>query len=93
MNVSTDSISATELVRNLSGVIDQVRLTRTNMTITKGNQAVAQIVPIVSSRMTLSDLSQLLNADRLNRAQKQSFQKDIDTIARQAEIPKSPWEK
>jgi prevent-host-death family protein len=92
MNRSNEHISATELVRNLSGIIDRVRMNRTPITITKGNQAVAQIVPVLSSRMTLADLSQLLKVDRLNRAQKQSFQKDIDAMTEQEVIPKSSWE-
>ncbi len=92
MNRINTDISATELVRNLSTVIDQVRMTRTPVTITKGNQAVAQLVPVLSSRMTLADLSGILKTNRLDRAQKQAFQKDVDTIAQQAVIPDSTWE-
>ena len=89
--MSTAKISATELVRNLSGIIDQVRISRTSMTITKGNQDVARLVPILSSHMSLADLNQLLKADRLSREEKKSFQKDIETLAQQAVLPDSPW--
>ncbi len=92
MNIVNPEISATELARNLASIIDQVRITRTRMTITKGNQAIAQITPIVSSEATLADLSQLLKASRLSRAQKQSFRDDLEKIASAAELPASAWE-
>jgi antitoxin (DNA-binding transcriptional repressor) of toxin-antitoxin stability system len=85
-------ISATDLARNLSTVIDQVRVARTRMTITKGNQDIAQIVPIVSSNTTIADLSQLLKANRLSKKQKQSFQADINILASKASLPASSWD-
>ncbi len=92
MNLLSPKISATELARNLASVIDQVRISRTRMTITKGNQAIAQITPIVASDVTLADLGQLLKANSLSKVQKQSFGDDLDKIARNAELPESPWE-
>ncbi len=85
-------ISATDLARNLSTVIDQVRVARTRMTITKGNQDIAQIVPIVSSNTTIADLNQLLKANRLNNKQKKLFLADINTIANKASLPASSWD-
>lgn len=90
-NYLTPKISATELARNLASVIDQVRVERTRMTITKGNQDIAQIIPIISSNTTLADLSALLNANRLNKHQKQSFKQDLGIIKQQATLPPSSW--
>ncbi len=92
MNLLNPKISATELARNLASIIDQVRVSRVRMMITKGNQAIAQIAPIVSSEATLADLNQLLKASSLSRAQKQLFQDDLEDIARAAKLPASPWE-
>lgn len=92
MNLLTPKISATELARNLASVIDQVRVARTRMTITKGNQDIAQIVPIVSSNTTLADLSLLLKAKRLSKEQKKSFREDLELLHRKTSLPPSSWE-
>ena len=52
-------ISTTDLARNLANVIDQVRISRTRMTITKGSQEVAQLVPVAGNGTTLADLQAL----------------------------------
>jgi prevent-host-death family protein len=85
-------ISATELARNLASVIDKVRVEHTRMIITKGNQDIAQIIPIVSSNMTLADLNQLLSANRLSRSQKKAFSDDIQSLSKEASLPASSWD-
>ena len=85
-------ISATDLARNLSSVIDQVRVTHARMTITKGNQDIAQIIPIVSSQTTLADLDHLLKQNSLHKTQRKAFQQDLNQVAQQATLPESPWE-
>ena len=40
-----ESISATTLARNVSQTIDNVRISRTNILITKGNKVIAELSP------------------------------------------------
>jgi prevent-host-death family protein len=85
-------ITTTELSRNLANVIDQVRISRTHMTITKGSHEVAQLVPVAGNGTTLADLQSLLNSSPLSAAEQQTFSKDLQTIRQNASLPESPWE-
>lgn len=85
-------ISTTELARNLANVIDQVRISRTHMTITKGSQEVAQLVPVVGNGTTLADLQTLLDNSPLSATEQRAFNADIQTIREAASLPESPWE-
>lgn len=85
-------ISATELARNLASIIDKVRIERTRMTITKGNQDVAQIMPIIGSNVTLTDLAFLLGNNKLSSKQKQGFSDDLTDIRQRATLPESSWD-
>jgi antitoxin (DNA-binding transcriptional repressor) of toxin-antitoxin stability system len=91
-NQLISKISATELARNLASVIDQVRVGRLPMTITRGNQDIAQIIPIINNHVTLADLSLVLNANRLSNTQKNAFSTDISAIRQSATLPLSSWE-
>ena len=85
-------ISTTDLARNLANVTDQVRVSRTHMTITKGNQEVAQLVPVAGNGTTLADLQALLESSPLSATEHQAFSLDIQTIRQAASLPESPWE-
>jgi len=85
-------ISATDLARNLASVIDQVRVARQPMTITRGNQDIAQIVPVLNSTVHLSDLANLINKNQLTQRQKQSFADDLSAIRQSANLPKTDWD-
>lgn len=91
-NLLTPRISATELARNLASVIDQVRVSRSRVVITRGNQDVAQLVPVVSNGATLADLGRLLSRNRLSPEEKRAFNDDLRTIREAAGLPVSPWE-
>jgi antitoxin (DNA-binding transcriptional repressor) of toxin-antitoxin stability system len=91
-NQLISKISATELARNLASVIDQVRVGRLPMTITRGNQDIAQIIPVINNHVTLADLSLVLNANRLSNTQKKAFSTDISAIRQSATLPLSSWE-
>lgn len=92
MNHSKQTISATELARNLASVIDQVRVNRTEMTITRGTQAVAKLVPATPTGATLDDLERLLSRNTLSRDDRRSFSEDLQTIRESSTLPDSPWE-
>ncbi len=85
-------ISATELARNLASVIDRVRVARVPMTITRGNQDIAQIVPVINSTVTVSDLAVLLNNNQLSQNQKRSFADDLAQLHQAASLPNSSWD-
>ena len=51
------SISTTEMVRNLSAVIDKVRMSGQSLFITKGSQTVAQLSPPPKSGYPVDKLS------------------------------------
>lgn len=88
----TTRISATELARNLASVIDQVRMSRYRMVITRGNQDIAQLTPVASQHFTLADLNKLLQANRLSATERQAFSQDLNSIRQAATLPQSPWE-
>lgn len=92
MNLPKQHISATELARNLANVIDQVRVNQTPMTITKGNQAVAQLVPVPGNGTTLADLQALLQHNPLSAQEQCAFSQDVQTIRQAASLPESAWE-
>ena len=91
-NLPKQRISATDMARNLANVIDQVRITQTRMTITKGGHDVAQIIPIAGNGTTLADLQALVTNSPLSVAEQLAFSKDMQTIREAAALPESPWE-
>lgn len=91
-NLLTPRISATELARNLASAIDQVRVSRSRLIITRGNQDVAQLVPVISNGATLADLDRLLKRHSLSREEKRAFSKDLRTIREAATLPTSAWD-
>lgn len=92
VNQFIQRISATDLARNLASVIDKVRVARLPMTITRGNQDIAQIVPVINSTITLADLSNLVKKNQLTKSQKQAFADDLSDIRQSATLPSSSWE-
>ncbi|MEE9310102.1 MAG: hypothetical protein V3U64_03710 [Cocleimonas sp.] len=92
VNKLLQRISATDLARNLASVIDQVRVARLPMTITRGNQDIAQIVPVINSTITVADLSTLLKKHQLTKSQKQTFADDLANIRQSATLPDSSWD-
>ncbi|MFZ1386019.1 MAG: hypothetical protein WBP46_02155 [Thiolinea sp.] len=91
-NLLTARISATELARNLASIIDQVRVSRYRMVITRGNQDIAQITPVANQHFTLADLNTLLERNRLSAKERQAFSDDLKSIRQAAKLPASPWE-
>jgi antitoxin (DNA-binding transcriptional repressor) of toxin-antitoxin stability system len=92
VNQLIQRISATDLARNLASVIDQVRVARLPMTITRGNQDIAQIVPVINSTITLADLSSLVKKNQLTKSQKQTFADDLSSIRQSAMLPDTHWD-
>lgn len=53
---------------------------KSRMTITKGSQAVAQLVPVAGNGTTLADLQALLHSCALSSSEQRAFTRDVQTI-------------
>lgn len=86
-----DTITATELVRNLSVAIDKVRITRQSLYITKGSQTVAELSPPPKLGLPINKLAGLLTSLPKLGDDASAMSKDLDAIRRQAHLPNNPW--
>ena len=88
-----ETITSSDLARNLASTIDQVRLSGQVIEITKGNQTVAQLIPaahkgfpIAQLKIFFQQLSHLGKKDNLR------MMNDLQKIRDNATLPGSPWE-
>ncbi len=88
----SDTITVTELARNLATVIDRVRVSSTRLSITRGSQVVAQLCPVVAPRMTLGELAEFLQRRALGRDDRRDYATDVQRLRAAAGLPRSPWE-
>jgi len=87
-----DTITATELVRNLSVAIDKVRMTGHSLYITKGSQTVAELRPPPKPGLPVDQLAGLLKSLPSLAADASSMAKDLENIRQQANLPENPWD-
>jgi len=87
-----ETVSATELVRNLSALIDKVRISGRSLYITKGSQTVAELVPPPKTGMLIGDLHQLLTSLPTLGRDANTLTEDIKQIQKQAQLPDNPWD-
>lgn len=87
-----DTITATELVRNLSIAIDKVRITGKSLYITKGSQTVAELSPPPKFGLPIKRLAGLLTSLPKLGDDASAMDKDQEAIRRQAYLPNNPWE-
>ncbi len=86
-----DTITATELVRNLSVAIDKVRMSGHSLHITKGSQTVAELNPPPKSGLPVNKLVRLLKSLPKSGGNASDMSKDLKNIRRQANLPDNPW--
>ena len=86
-----NSITATELVRNLAVAIDKVRMTGESLYITKGSQTVAELRPPPKHGLPIARLSALLKALPNLGDDATTMAEDVETVRRNAPLPDSPW--
>jgi antitoxin (DNA-binding transcriptional repressor) of toxin-antitoxin stability system len=86
-----DSISATELVRNLSVAIDTVRITGQRLRITKGSQTVAELCPPTKPGLPITKLAGVLNALPKLGDDAAAMAKDVENLRVKARLPDNPW--
>ncbi|MBL4867084.1 MAG: hypothetical protein JKY67_12005 [Pseudomonadales bacterium] len=87
-----ESISATELARNLAMSIDKVRLSGQSIFITKGTQTVAELCPPPKLGFPIAKLADLITSLPKLGADAESMSKDINTSRENAKLPGTPWD-
>lgn len=85
-------ITATELVRNLSAAIDQVRFSRRPLWITKGNQTIAELSPPPKNGYPISRLGEMLASLPTLGEGAADMHADQNHIRHQAVLPGNPWD-
>lgn len=90
--MQNESISATELARNVASSIDRVRLSGQPLTITKGSQTVAELCPPPKPGLPVKQLLHvLLNLPKLGDDDAQAMAKDMSKVRQHATLPGTPW--
>jgi antitoxin (DNA-binding transcriptional repressor) of toxin-antitoxin stability system len=87
-----ESVTTTELVRNLSVVIDRVRLTGRRLAITKGSQTVAELSPPAKAGYPIARLGELLASLPKLDADARAMADDLALIRQAGELPDTPWD-
>ena len=91
-NETHESVTATELVRNLSGMIDRVRMSGQSLYITKGTQTVAELCPPPKAGYPINKLSDLLRALPKLNEEASSMADDLKRIKKAASVPDNAWD-
>lgn len=86
------TISTTELARNVAMSIDQVRISGQALDITKGSQVVAALVPPPKPSLPVQALAEVLSTLPLLDDKANNFAEDIAVIKTRAKLPDSPWD-
>jgi len=89
---SHETITATELVRNMSVVIDKVRMTGQSLYITKGAYTVAELNPPPKAGLSINKLAGLLESLPKLGDDASAMATDLENIRRYANLPKNPWD-
>lgn len=92
MNEPRISISATKLARNLSAVIDKVRISGEGIIITKGSKMVAELKPPPKAGFPIVRLANLLRSLPKLDDNAGELSKDLKTIRDHAKLPENLWD-
>lgn len=87
-----ESITATELVRNLSAAIDKVRVSGRSLYITKGTQTVAELSPPPKAGFPMTNLTDFLASLPKLNDDAEAMANDLRKIRAQAGLPETSWE-
>ncbi len=85
------TIKATDLVRNLSSTIDQVRITGKPLLITKGTKAVAELRPPPKVGFPIIRLQELLKSLPTLGEEQKAMLRDVGNVRKKSGLPKDPW--
>ncbi len=89
---TTQTIKATDLVRNLSGTIDQVRMSGRPMLITKGTKAVAELRPPPRVGFPIIKLKELFESLPQLGKENKAMLRDLGKVRKSLSLPKNPWD-
>lgn len=91
--MSTKQISATELARNLSTLLSEVRFRGLSLEVRRGKEAVARIEPIQgASGFPISRLNSLIaGLPRLGPAEADAFLADLERLDEDFHADEDPW--
>ena len=85
------TIKATDLVRNLSSTIDQVRISGKPLLITKGAKAVAELRPPPKVGFPVLRLQELLESLPTLGKEQKAMLRDLVNVRKKSGLPKDPW--
>jgi len=88
---TTLTIKATDLVRNLSSTIDQVRMSGRPLLITKGTKAVAELRPPPRVGFPVIRLKELFESLPTLGKEQKALLRDVGNIRKKSRLPKDPW--
>jgi len=90
---ATESITATALARNMAQTIDNVRITRTSVLITKDAKIIAKLSPPPKKGLPINGLVSLLKSlPKLNTNDSLELSESIKKVRSTAKLPGNPWE-
>ena len=86
-----ESISATELARNLSTSVDKVRVSGKSIYITKGIQIVAELCPPPKTGYPVDQLAEMIVSLPGLGKDAEVMSSDIKMARQHAKLPANPW--
>jgi len=92
MATTQDQVTTTELARNLTALIDHVRISGKRLAITHGDTEVARLVPPSEDGASASELRTLLEHNPWSAAERAVLADNLRTIRERACLPPSPGE-
>ncbi len=90
--MQNDSITATELARNISMSIDKVRMSGRSLYITKGSNVIAKLSPAPKPGFPIENLAKLLTSLPSLGKDAQAMAKDLNTIRENSTLPGNSWD-
>lgn len=87
-----DTISATELARNIALSIDKVRISGQSLYITKGSQTVAELCPPPKTGFPINKLADFISSLPKLDDDAEAMENDLTAARSHAKLPGNPWD-
>jgi antitoxin (DNA-binding transcriptional repressor) of toxin-antitoxin stability system len=91
-NSTHETISATDLVRNFSAIVDKVRISGRSLYITKGVQTIAELSPPPQTGFPIKNLANFLKNLPSLGEDAEELSQDIKAIKNKARLSENPWD-
>ncbi len=89
----TEKVTATVLARNMAKTIDDVRITRSSILITKGSRVIAKLSPPPKKGLSVEGLIGLLNSlPKLGAKDSLQMSEELKRAKAVANLPENPWD-